>query len=134
NDQINEPVIVILSISKVAKKDLPGIDELFSRIKELKPGNSYSKETVDHMKLQEDLKEVLVLTASDSNTKGLSGVDTIDGGTYAIYAYNKGVHGKVENTQLEDTRGGLSCHSQSFIKTSLNYQLMPLLMQLIPNS
>ncbi|OFK56773.1 hypothetical protein HMPREF2811_01345 [Globicatella sp. HMSC072A10] len=106
NDQINEPVIVNLSISKVAKKDLPGIDELFSRIKELKPGNSYSKETVDHMKLQEYLKEVLVLTASDSNTKGLSGVDTIDGGTYAIYAYNKGVHGKVENTQLEDTRGG----------------------------
>ncbi len=107
NHDINEPVKIKFSLQKVSKNVLPGINEVFEHIDSLKPGNEYNSETVKHMKGLKNQSQVTVLTAEDSNTKGLSGAEAKDeASTYKIYAYNKGVHATDTNEKIEKTRGG----------------------------
>ncbi|TVP90353.1 hypothetical protein [Alkalibacterium sp.] len=104
--ETEEPVKVNLIVTEVEKYDIPGIDDVFDHIQSLKPGNSYTSETVQHMKSKIEQQKVVVLTASDSNTQGLSGARKNDGGTYPVYAFNKGVHAKHKDAGTEKTRGG----------------------------
>lgn len=101
------PVKVDFTVSEIETDQLkiPGIAEVFQHIKNLKPGNAYTEETVDHMKKQEMLKKVRVLTAEDSNTRGLTGADDMNG-TYPVYAFNKGLHAEHDDSRTEKTRGG----------------------------
>lgn len=86
NYESNEPVKVDLTVTTINKSDIPGINEIFTHIQALKPGNHYTSETVKHMKKKEVDQQVTVLTAEDSNTLGLTGAEDSDGGTYAVYA------------------------------------------------
>lgn len=106
NHDIKEPVKISLTVTEVNKEDIPGIDDVFEHIQSLKPGNNYTTETVTHMKSKKTQQLVDVLTASDSNTKGLDGAGAKENSTYSVYAYNKGVHLRHEDIGTEKTRGG----------------------------
>ncbi len=106
NNQLTSPVKVKFKLSQINRNDIPGIDEIFEHIDHLEAGNSYNKDTVLHMKELKEKETISVLTASDSNTKGLTGADSLEEGTYAIYAYNKGVHGLDDDIMDEKIRGG----------------------------
>lgn len=99
------PVKVDFTVSTIDRSDIPGIEEVFRHIDHLEPGNTYTEATVEHMKSQKHLNKVRVLTADDSNTKGLTGAEDMQG-TYPVYAFNKGVHAEHEDSATEKTRGG----------------------------
>lgn len=100
------PVKVELQIGEIHRNDIPGINGIFDHIDHLIPGSLYTKKTIEHMKKFKNKKKVRVLTASDSNTRGLSGADSPQKGTFHAYAYHKGVHGEADNEIDEKTRGG----------------------------
>lgn len=106
----DEPVIVTIKTGSVSKNDIPGLDEIKERIKSLKGQNSYTKETIEHMKNKMDDEIVNYISFEDFNTKGLTGANrgqsnnTKD--TWSIYAYNKGVHTEEEDESVEKSRGG----------------------------
>ncbi|GAB2490201.1 hypothetical protein GCM10008929_13130 [Alkalibacterium psychrotolerans] len=106
NYEVKEPVKLSLTVTEVNKEDIPGIDDVFEHIQSLRPGNNYTTETVTHMKSKESQQMVDVLTASDSNTKGLDGAGKKENSTYSVYAYNKGIHFRHEDIGTEKTRGG----------------------------
>ena len=43
------PVIVIINTGNMNLSQIPGIDDVHAHIRALKGGNSYTKETIDHM-------------------------------------------------------------------------------------
>lgn len=106
----NEPVIVTIKTGSVNKKDIPGLDEIKERIKSLKGQNSYTKETIEHMKNKMDNETVNYISFEDYNTKGLTeapkGQSSNPKDTWSIYAYNKGVHTEEEDESVEKSRGG----------------------------
>lgn len=106
----NEPVIVTIKTGSVNKKDIPGLDEIKERIKSLKGQNSYTKETIEHMKNKMDNETVNYISFEDYNTKGLTGApkgqSSSPKDTWSIYAYNKGVHTEEEDESVEKSRGG----------------------------
>lgn len=106
NPEIEAPVKIDLSVLEVDRRQIPGLDEVFDHITALNPQNTYTSETVKHMRSKHIEEKVTVLTAEDSNTQGLSGAESEDGGTYSVYAYNKGVHAEHSNLSTEKTRGG----------------------------
>lgn len=105
-----KPVIVTIRTGKVNKNDIPGLDNIKERIECLVGHNSYTKETIEHMKNKMNQDEVDYISFEDYNTKGLRGAKngqsyrTED--TWGIYAYNKGVHSEEEDSTLEKSRGG----------------------------
>ncbi len=107
---IDGPVIVQINIGTISKNDIPGLDEIKSRINCLEGRNNYTRETIEHMKNKMDDNLVSYISFEDSNTKGLAGAK--HGQTYnpkdtwSIYAYNKGVHGEEDDETLEKSRGG----------------------------
>lgn len=106
----NEPVIVTIKTGSVNKKDIPGLDEIKERIKSLKGQNSYTKETIEHMKNKMDNEIVNYISFEDYNTKGLTGAPKGQSSnpkdTWSIYAYNKGVHTEEDDETVEKSRGG----------------------------
>lgn len=106
----DEPVIVTIKTGSVSKNDIPGLDEIKERIKSLKGQNSYTKETIEHMKNKMDDEIVNYISFEDFNTKGLTGANRGQSNnpkdTWSIYAYNKGVHTEEEDESVEKSRGG----------------------------
>lgn len=106
----DEPVIVTIKTGSVRKDDIPGLDEIKERIKSLKGQNSYTKETIEHMKNKMDDEIVNYISFEDYNTKGLTGAlrgqSNNPKDTWSIYAYNKGVHTEEEDESVEKSRGG----------------------------
>ena len=106
----NEPVIVTIKTGSVNKHDIPGLDEIKERIKNLKGQNNYTKETIEHMKKKMDDEIINYISFEDFNTKGLTGANNGQSDnkkdTWSIYAYNKGVHTEEDDENLEKSRGG----------------------------
>jgi hypothetical protein len=104
------PVILTLKTGTIKKQDIPGIDEVIERILSLKGRNSYTKEAIKHMRNKLDQEEVAYISFEDFNTRGLKGAkngqsDSTED-TWAIYAYNKGVHSEEADEAVETSRGG----------------------------
>ncbi|MEG0855799.1 MAG: hypothetical protein RSG52_04875 [Terrisporobacter sp.] len=106
----NEPVVVTIKTGTIDKTQIPGLDEIKKRINCLQGQNSYTKETIEHMKNKMDKETINYISFEDSNTKGLSGALNGQSGntkdTWGIYAYNKGVHTEEEDESVEKSRGG----------------------------
>ena len=104
------PVQFSITTGTIKKKDVPGINEVIERIHSLKGRNSYTKEAIDHMQKTSNEEEVDYISFEDSNTRGLSGAKNGQShspkDTWAIYAYNKGVHSEEEDAAVETSRGG----------------------------
>ena len=104
------PVIVTIKTGTIKKDDIPGLEEVKSRIKCLKGKNSYTKETIKHMQNKMNDELVNYISFEDSNTKGLSGAKhgqtNNPKDTWSIYAYNKGVHGEEDDESVEKSKGG----------------------------
>lgn len=105
-----EPVRLKITLGEVSKNKLPGIEEVFHHINSLVGSNAYTSEIIEYMKKREALSIIPVLTIEDENTKGLTGA--INGqsnnreDTFGVYAYSKGIHSVVANTEHEELRGG----------------------------
>lgn len=106
----DKPVVVNIKTGTIQKQFIPGIDEIKDRINCLEGRNSYTKETIQHMKNKMKTEEINYISFEDSNTKGLKGA--INGqsdnasDTWSIYAYNKGVHTEEDDETIEKSRGG----------------------------
>lgn len=104
------PVKFSIKTGTIKKKDVPAIEEVIERINCLKGRNSYTKEAIEHMVKSSDEEEVHYISFEDSDTRGLSGAKNGQShspkDTWAIYAYNKGVHSEEEDAAVETSRGG----------------------------
>ena len=105
-----QPVRLKVTLGKIAKEELPGIEEVFLHINSLEGANTYTSEIIEYMKKQETLSMVPFLTIEDENTKGLTGAANGQSNnredTYGVYAYSKGVHAILANAEHEISRGG----------------------------
>lgn len=108
--QSEGPVVVTIKTGTIHKDFIPGIEEIKERINCLEGRNSYTKETIAHMKNKMNDESVAYISFEDSNTKGLRGArngqSTSKEDTWSIYAYNKGVHSEESDQGLEKSRGG----------------------------
>lgn len=106
----DEPVIVNIKTGTIKQQNIPGIDEIKNRINSLEGRNSYTKETIEHMKNKMNDEIVNYISFEDSNTKGLKGAKNGQSNkkedTWSIYAYNKGVHTEEDDETVEKSRGG----------------------------
>ncbi|WP_270181119.1 hypothetical protein [Alkalihalobacillus sp. CinArs1] len=104
------PVVVKVKTGSIKKKYIPGIDDVEERIMSLEGRNSYTNETINHMKNKINQEKVRYISFEDINTRGLTGARNGQSNskkdTWGIYAYNKGVHFEEENSQIEVSRGG----------------------------
>lgn len=100
------PVEVIISIGEIDASDVPGVEEIKQHIETLKGKNSYTRETIDHMRKAMVCSTVAYISFEDNNTKGLTGAIRGENDTWGAYAYKKGVHHIVEDEELENLRGG----------------------------
>lgn len=105
-----DPVIVTINTGRVNEGDIPGINEIKYRINCLEGRNSYTKETIDHMRNEMNPKEIDYISFEDCNTKGLTGAKNgqsdFKEDTWGIYAYNKGIHLEENDDEMEKYRGG----------------------------
>lgn len=104
------PVIVTIKTGQIEQEYIPGLDEIKGRIKCLKGGNKYTKDTIEHMVKNMSKNPVNFISFEDSNTRGLRGAmngqsDSEDD-TWSVYAYSKGVHSNDSNYEFEQSRGG----------------------------
>ncbi|MDU1453398.1 MAG: hypothetical protein E6912_01290 [Paeniclostridium sordellii] len=106
----DKPVVVTIKTGTIKQEYIPGIEEIKSRINSLEGRNSYTKETIEHMKNKMNDEIVNYISFEDSNTKGLKGAKNGQSNkkedTWSIYAYNKGVHTEEDDDELEKSRGG----------------------------
>lgn len=107
---LDGPVLLTINTGKIKKEEIPGINEVVERISCLKGRNSYTKEAIEHMVNKVDQEEVSYISFEDNNTRGLKGAKNGQSDskedTWAIYAYNKGVHSEEEDEAVETSRGG----------------------------
>ena len=105
-----KPVVVTIKTGTIKKENIPGLEEIKNRINFLEGRNSYTKETIQHMKNKMNDEIINYISFEDYNTKGLKGAkngqSTNKEDTWSIYAYNKGVHTEEEDETLEKSRGG----------------------------
>ena len=105
-----KPVVVTIKTGTIKKENIPGLEEIKNRINCLQGQNSYTKETIQHMKNKMDANIINYISFEDYNTKGLKGAkngqSTNKEDTWSIYAYNKGVHTEESDEILEKSRGG----------------------------
>ena len=105
-----KPVVVTIKTGTIKKENIPGLEEIKNRINCLEGRNSYTKETIKHMKNKMNDEIINYISFEDYNTKGLKGAkngqSTNKEDTWSIYAYNKGVHTEEEDESLEKSRGG----------------------------
>lgn len=106
----DEPVVLKIETGTLNKGDIPGIEEVHGRISHLEGRNTYTNETISHMKNKINQDEVRYISFEDSNTRGLTGARNGQSGskkdTWGIYAYNKGVHFEEDQAEVEVSRGG----------------------------
>ncbi|WP_433747833.1 hypothetical protein [Falsibacillus pallidus] len=106
----NEPVVLRVKTGTIHKVHIPGIDEVRERILKLEGRNTYTNETITHMKNKLNQDEVKYISFEDINTRGLTGAKNGQSGskkdTWGIYAYNKGVHFEEDREEMEVSRGG----------------------------
>jgi len=104
------PVIVKIRTGDIKCSDIPGIREIHDHINSLEGRNSYTKETIEHMRKKLNQNTVRYISFEDINTKGLTGAKNGQSNsredTWGIYAYSKGVHFEESDSELEITRGG----------------------------
>ena len=104
------PVEVVISIGEMNAADVPGVAEVKAHINALEGQNSYTRETIDHMRKEMERSTVSYISFEDKNTKGLTGAahgeNCGENDTWGAYAYKKGVHHIVEDAELENLRGG----------------------------
>ena len=104
------PVELKIKTGSINKRHIPGIEEVERRIMSLEGRNTYTNETISHMKNMINQDEVRYISFEDINTRGLTGARNGQSGskkdTWGIYAYNKGVHFEEDNDELETARGG----------------------------
>jgi hypothetical protein len=104
------PVVLKIETGAIHKEDIPGIDEVRGRILKLEGRNTYTNETISHMKNKLDQDEIRYISFEDINTRGLTGAKNGQSGskkdTWGIYAYNKGVHFEEDRADVEVSRGG----------------------------
>lgn len=109
-DNSKNPVKVRIEIGIMKQDSIPGIEEIKNHIQSLKAGNSYTKETLDHMMKSTKKSKVPYILFEDMNTKGLKGASNgqnpIKGDTWSAYAYSKGVHYIDSDEKFEMSRGG----------------------------
>lgn len=108
--KINDPVMITIKTGKINKVLIPGIDELKDRISCLQGCNSYTNETIEHIRNKMNENQVNYISFEDNNTKGLKGAKNGQSNskedTWGVYAYNKGVHSEEDDITLEKYRGG----------------------------
>ena len=106
----SKPVVVTIKTGKIQKENIPGLEEIKERINALQGRNSYTKETIEHMRKKMNEEDIHFISFEDANTKGLKGANNgqsdLAEDTWSIYAYNKGVHTEEEDESLEKSRGG----------------------------
>ena len=102
---LDEPVEVRIETGIINADIIPGIEEIKKHIIALCGENSYTEETIKHMKQAIKKSEINFITFEDSNTKGLVGAEhgenIQEGDTWGIYAYKKGVHFTEKNIERE---------------------------------
>lgn len=107
NDQ---PVTISIILGETSQQNIPGIESIIERIHNLEGHNSYTKDTIDHMKESILEDKVRYISFEDSNTRGLTGAkygqSNSKDHTWGIYAYNKGVHPENNDEKFEASRGG----------------------------
>lgn len=105
-----KPVYVTINTGSIAKEDIPGLDEIKERIMALQGRNTYTRETIEHMRKKMNDEVIHYISFEDANTKGLRGANngqsTSSEDTWSIYAYNKGVHTEESDESVEKSRGG----------------------------
>ena len=105
-----KPVIVNIETGDIQKNEIPGINEVEDHINSLKGRNSYTKETIEHMKKSIKEQRVRYISFEDLNTRALTGARNGQSNspkdTFGIYAYNKGFHSEESDATLETARGG----------------------------
>lgn len=70
-----DPVIVTIKTGQVNKEEIPGFEEIKSRIFCLDGRNNHTRETIEHMKSNIDNSVVDYISFEDSNTRGLKGAE-----------------------------------------------------------
>ena len=105
-----KPVCVTINTGSIAKENIPGLSEIKERIMALQGRNTYTRETIDHMRNKMNDESIHYISFEDENTKGLRGAkngqSTSPEDTWSIYAYNKGVHTEEADETVEKSRGG----------------------------
>lgn len=119
------PVEVRIRTGEMNSTDIPGIDEIKEHINALKGENTYTRETITHMKNEMQKTRVPYISFEDSNTRGLTGAEHgenySEGDTWGVYAYKKGVHFTESDSEAENLRGGshgvgkIACNAASDI-------------------
>lgn len=104
------PVEIKIQIGNISLEDIPGLQQLKSRISSLKAGNDYTKKTISYMNsiLKSTNDQTLYLSMEDEYTKGLNGareLHLIDNNPYRAYAFSKGLHSS-DDYESEVVRGG----------------------------
>jgi len=108
----DKPVSVKIETGKIHVDDIPGISNIYERVKALKGRNEYTNETILHMQkvVNRNLTTTNYISFEDSNTKGLSGAQNGQSlnyeDTWSAYAYSKGVHSIESDDNIEKSRGG----------------------------
>lgn len=104
------PVIVKINTGQINTTEIPGINEIITRIKVLEGQNVYTRETIEHMQNQINKNAVKYISFEDKNTKGLTGAKNGEtdskNDTWNVYAYKTGVHFEEDDKDLEIARGG----------------------------
>ncbi len=107
----NVPVEVTIQIGSIRLSDIPGLDQLKTRISSLKAGNNYTEKTISYMNsiLKSASKEITYLSMEDYQTKGLVGANKLHiinkENSYNAYAFSKGLHSDY-GQESEIVRGG----------------------------
>lgn len=108
--KLQEPVIVRINTGDLLASEVPGIDEIKERISNLKGQSDYNRKTISYMQKQIKDDNTRYISFEDENTRGLSGAEngqsTDSKHTWSAYAYNKGVHAEIKESDLEKVRGG----------------------------
>lgn len=106
--ECTEPVNVNIETGTIDVGHIPGFQEIKDRINSLEGGNSYTRETIEHMKSKVNSSTCNYISFEDSNTKGLSGAKEgqAPGSSWNSYAYSTGSHYEDTDEEVEKSRGG----------------------------
>ena len=72
-----KPVVVTIKTGTIKKENIPGLEEIKNRINCLEGRNSYTKETIQHMKNKMNDEIINYISFEDYNTKGHKGAKMV---------------------------------------------------------
>lgn len=109
-NSIKGPVKVRIETGDLERSRVPGIEEITAHINSLVGRNGYTKEAITYMQKKVLAKNIRYISFEDMNTKGLAGArngqSNKQSDTWSAYAYSKGVHAELEESEQEKSRGG----------------------------